>query len=317
MAPGAAPCPPRTSTGWPSRPASAGWTTSTAAGARARRPTAASGCPAGCGPCPTTSSTTSWCTSSCTCSSPGTTSRFWALVARYPRAERARGFLEGVELAPRPRRRDAARRRRRRRRTPSGAASGGRRPPSGPRRRRSASAVRRSPRRGERGQLVVHRPGGPRSPAARRGRRRSAAGRGATTAGPARRCRAAGPWPPHTVGGVAQPARPQLQPDQGGEGLLGRAAGGPAPAHRLGQRRCPGSRSAAAAATTVSTQPSTSASSVSSRRSAICCSGVSSGSSSAAAEQLLDALRVARVDAALHARHGLADARARSPRGRS
>ena len=25
--------------------------------------------------------------------------RFWTLVARYPRAERARGFLEGVELA--------------------------------------------------------------------------------------------------------------------------------------------------------------------------------------------------------------------------
>ncbi len=25
--------------------------------------------------------------------------RFWALVTRYPRAERARGFLEGVELA--------------------------------------------------------------------------------------------------------------------------------------------------------------------------------------------------------------------------
>lgn len=25
--------------------------------------------------------------------------RFWALVARYPQAERARGFLEGVELA--------------------------------------------------------------------------------------------------------------------------------------------------------------------------------------------------------------------------
>ncbi|WP_198598093.1 M48 metallopeptidase family protein [Blastococcus atacamensis] len=25
--------------------------------------------------------------------------RFWSLVARYPRAERARGFLEGVELA--------------------------------------------------------------------------------------------------------------------------------------------------------------------------------------------------------------------------
>jgi hypothetical protein len=25
--------------------------------------------------------------------------RFWALVARYPRAERARGFLEGVETA--------------------------------------------------------------------------------------------------------------------------------------------------------------------------------------------------------------------------
>jgi predicted metal-dependent hydrolase len=26
--------------------------------------------------------------------------RFWSLVARYPRAERARGFLEGVELGP-------------------------------------------------------------------------------------------------------------------------------------------------------------------------------------------------------------------------
>ena len=25
--------------------------------------------------------------------------RFWELVGRYPRAERARGFLEGVELA--------------------------------------------------------------------------------------------------------------------------------------------------------------------------------------------------------------------------
>jgi hypothetical protein len=25
--------------------------------------------------------------------------RFWTLVARYPKAERARGFLEGVELA--------------------------------------------------------------------------------------------------------------------------------------------------------------------------------------------------------------------------
>jgi hypothetical protein len=25
--------------------------------------------------------------------------RFWSLVARYPRAERARGFLEGVEQA--------------------------------------------------------------------------------------------------------------------------------------------------------------------------------------------------------------------------
>ena len=30
---------------------------------------------------------------------PGHDDRFWALVARYPRAERARGFLEGVELA--------------------------------------------------------------------------------------------------------------------------------------------------------------------------------------------------------------------------
>jgi predicted metal-dependent hydrolase len=30
---------------------------------------------------------------------PGHDERFWALVGRYPRAERARGFLEGVELA--------------------------------------------------------------------------------------------------------------------------------------------------------------------------------------------------------------------------
>jgi predicted metal-dependent hydrolase len=30
---------------------------------------------------------------------PGHDEPFWALVARYPRAERARGFLEGVELA--------------------------------------------------------------------------------------------------------------------------------------------------------------------------------------------------------------------------
>ncbi len=30
---------------------------------------------------------------------PGHDERFWALVAHYPRAERARGFLEGVELA--------------------------------------------------------------------------------------------------------------------------------------------------------------------------------------------------------------------------
>jgi predicted metal-dependent hydrolase len=30
---------------------------------------------------------------------PGHDENFWALVARFPRAERARGFLEGVELA--------------------------------------------------------------------------------------------------------------------------------------------------------------------------------------------------------------------------
>lgn len=30
---------------------------------------------------------------------PGHDERFWAHVSRYPRAERARGFLEGVELA--------------------------------------------------------------------------------------------------------------------------------------------------------------------------------------------------------------------------
>jgi hypothetical protein len=33
---------------------------------------------------------------------PGHDERFWALVARYPRAERARGFLEGVEQAAAP-----------------------------------------------------------------------------------------------------------------------------------------------------------------------------------------------------------------------
>ena len=38
------------------------------------------------------------------------------------------------------------------------------------------------------------------------------------------------------VGGGAQPARPQLQPDQGREGLLGRAAGGPAATQGLAQR---------------------------------------------------------------------------------
>jgi predicted metal-dependent hydrolase len=30
---------------------------------------------------------------------PGHGERFWDLVGRYPRAERARGFLEGVEQA--------------------------------------------------------------------------------------------------------------------------------------------------------------------------------------------------------------------------
>ena len=30
---------------------------------------------------------------------PGHDDRFWALVARYPRAERARGYLEGVSAA--------------------------------------------------------------------------------------------------------------------------------------------------------------------------------------------------------------------------
>ena len=30
---------------------------------------------------------------------PGHNERFWSLVARYPRAERARGFLEGIEQA--------------------------------------------------------------------------------------------------------------------------------------------------------------------------------------------------------------------------
>ena len=34
---------------------------------------------------------------------------------------------------------------------------------------------------------------------------------------------------------LAQPARAQLQADQGGEGLLGRPAGGPAAAERLGE----------------------------------------------------------------------------------
>ena len=38
------------------------------------------------------------------------------------------------------------------------------------------------------------------------------------------------------VGGVAQPAGAQLEPDEGAEGLLGRPAGGPAAAHGLAER---------------------------------------------------------------------------------
>ena len=46
--------------------------------------------------CPTGSSTTWCCTSSSTSSSPSHNAEFWALVSRYPKAERARGYLEGV-----------------------------------------------------------------------------------------------------------------------------------------------------------------------------------------------------------------------------
>ena len=95
------------STAAPTRQRPVGRQPAARAGARAPRPTAASGCRAGSGRCPTTSSTTCSCTSSRTCSSPATTTRFWALVARYPRTERARGFLEGVELRV-DRRRSAA-----------------------------------------------------------------------------------------------------------------------------------------------------------------------------------------------------------------
>ena len=45
---------------------------------------------------------------------------------------------------------------------------------------------------------------------------------------------------PPQLGGVAQLARPQLQPDDRGERLLGRAAGGAPPPQRLAQRRRPG-----------------------------------------------------------------------------
>jgi hypothetical protein len=92
-------CPRPTSTAPHSRPASGGWTTSSAAGAPAPRPTPASGCRAGSGRCPPTSSTTCWCTSWRTCWRPSTTpasGRWWPAT---PRAERARGFLEGIEAA--------------------------------------------------------------------------------------------------------------------------------------------------------------------------------------------------------------------------
>ena len=88
------------------------------------------------------------------------------------------------------------------------------------------------------------------------------------------RVRERGPQPR----GVPQPARPQLEADQRGEGLLGRAAGRPAPAQRLAQRvRRRSGAASAASCTTASTQPSTSASAVSRRASAAFCSGVSSG----------------------------------------
>ena len=41
---------------------------------------------------------------------------------------------------------------------------------------------------------------------------------------------------PPQRGGLAQPAWPQLEPDQRGEGVLGRPAGGPAPAYGLAHR---------------------------------------------------------------------------------
>ena len=104
-------------------------------------------------------------------------------------------------------------------------------------------------------------------------------------------------------GGLAQPARPQLQSHQRGERPLGRAAGGPATPDRLGQGV--GVRSAGPRprrATTVATHPSTRASAVSSRASAaFCAGGVLRAEQPLAGQRVAQRLGIGDVDV----RHGL------------
>ena len=80
-------CRPPISTARPSRPASAGWTTSTAGGAPAPRPTAASGCRSRLRSMPEYVVDYVLVHELAHLLEAGHDERFWALVARYPRAD--------------------------------------------------------------------------------------------------------------------------------------------------------------------------------------------------------------------------------------
>ena len=300
---------------WPSRPASAGWTTRTAAGAPARRPTARIRLSSRLRSMPEYVVDYVLVHELVHLLEPGHDERFWALVARYPRAERARGFLEGVEQATATPGAPAA--------TPAADPSTRQDPPSRP---SPLAAVvvapvvvlgRRGVVGGQRGELVVDAlPGdevqrlvevvGGRQQV--RVRPEPVAVGAAVAAGPSRPTRCAASR--SRRGRSSRPTR-----------VAKVCSAGPPEARRRrivsASAECPGSRSLAASATTVSTQPSTSASSVSSRRSAICCSGVSSGSSTPLPSScwMLSGLLGSMPPSM--PRHRLGRGRARWPRGRS
>ena len=102
---------------------------------------------------------------------------------------------------------------------------------------------------------------------------------------------------PHR-GGLAQAPRAQLEADEGRERRLGRSAGRPAAAHRLGDRRRPAAGASVASAVTTSTQPSISASMVSRRASAASCSSRLRRDERAARHGLAQLLGVRRVESA-------------------